>query len=123
MSAASPVECRCTAMHGQVTYIVPPAVETGESASKIQQFKIRILNLCYLAIPTLLGECSAWWGKPDKLQGALVFHKKYLGKRLGYQMFVMLGNVAWVCAHIGLYTLCCVSLITGVGYRVEQWGG
>ena len=32
-------------------------------------------------------------------------------------------NVAWVCAHLGLYTLCSVSLIAGVGYRVEQWGG
>ena len=24
---------------------------------------------------------------------------------------------------VGLYTLCWVSLIGGVGYRVEQWGG
>ena len=24
---------------------------------------------------------------------------------------------------VGLYTLCWVSLIAGVGYRVEQWGG
>ena len=30
---------------------------------------------------------------------------------------------AWVCAHLGVYTLCWVSLIGGVGYRVEQWGG
>ena len=72
MSAASPVECRCTAMHGEVTYIVPPAVETGESASKIQQFKIRILNLCYLAIPTLLDECSALWGELNKLHAGCI---------------------------------------------------
>ena len=27
----------------------------------------------------------------------------------------------YACAH--LYTLCPVSLITGLGYKVEQWGG
>ena len=34
-------------------------------------------------------------------------------------------NVAWLCAHLGfiVYTVLGVSIITGVGYRVEQWGG
>ena len=34
-------------------------------------------------------------------------------------------TVVWVCAHLGfiVHAQCWVSLIAGVGYRVEQWGG
>ena len=60
------------------------------------------------------------------VHGALVFYRKYLGKRLGHQMY-MWRNVAWVSSLLGFIvhsSLCCmVSLITEVGYRVEQWGG
>ena len=38
----------------------------------------------------ILGECSALWGEPEQVAGALVFHRKYLGNRLRQQMCVML---------------------------------
>ena len=60
----------------------------------------------------------------SELQCALVFHRKCLGKRLEHQLQV---RHTGVCGGIhvlilgSLYTLCWVSLIAGVGYRVEQW--
>ena len=62
------------------------------------------------------------------MHGALVFHRKCLGKRLGHQMYMVvfveecsMGIFSsWVhCTQFIVW----VSLIAGVGYRVEQWGG
>ena len=61
----------------------------------------------------ILGECSALWGEPERVAWCiiLVFHRKCLGKRLGHR------------ADLGLivHTVLGVSIITGVGYRVERW--
>ena len=62
----------------------------------------------------------------SELQGALVFHRGCSGKRLGHQkympVFVEECSMGYVLMLGSLYTLCWVSLINGVGYRVEQWG-
>ena len=53
---------------------------------------------------------------------ALTFHRKCLRKRLGHQMYIWTVFVEECSMGMGsLYTLCWVSLIAGVGYRVEQW--
>ena len=71
--------------------------------------------VCSIAIYILyiLGECSALWGEPERVAWCiiLVFHRKCLGKRLGHR------------ADLGLivHTVLGVSIITGVGYRVERW--
>ena len=59
------------------------------------------------------------------MHGALVFHRKCLGKRLGHQMLYMVVFVeecsmgifpSWVhCTQFVVW----VSLIAGVGYRVS----
>ena len=60
----------------------------------------------------------------SELHGALVFHR--MGKRLGHQMHMVV--FVEECS-MGIFsswvhcTQCWVSLIAGVGYRVEQWGG
>ena len=62
----------------------------------------------------------------SELQGAFVFHRKFLGKRLGHQIYMVVFSeeyTAWVCAHLWFIAHCWVSLITGVGYGVKQWGG
>ena len=62
----------------------------------------------------------------SELQGALVFHRKCQGKRLGHQMYmpVFVEECSMgMCSSWVHCTLCRVSLIAGVGYRVEQWGG
>ena len=56
-----------------------------------------------------------------ELHGALVFHRKCMGKRLGHQMCLW-SNVALVCAHLG-FIAHCVGYLAGVEYGVEQWGG
>jgi len=62
------------------------------------------------------------------MHGALVFHRKCLGKRLGHQMYMpVFGEESsmgmWLIDIMGsLYTLCWVSLIAGVGYGMKQWG-
>jgi len=62
------------------------------------------------------------------MHGALVFHRKCLGKKLGHQMYMvvfveecsMCIFSSWVhCTQFIVW----VSIIAGVGYRVEQWGG
>ena len=75
-----------------------------------------------------LGECSALWGELSELQGALAFHRKSRGKRLGHQMYMPVfveecSMHGYVLILGSLYTLCWVSLIAGVGYRVEYLGG
>ena len=54
-----------------------------------------------------------------------MFHRKSLGKRLGDQMYmpVFVEEHEYVLLLGSLYILCWVSLIAGVGYRVQQWGG
>ena len=62
----------------------------------------------------------------SELRGALVFHRKCLGKSLGHQkyMLVFVGEFSMgMCSSSVHCTQCWVSLITGVGYRVKQWGG
>ena len=62
----------------------------------------------------------------SELQGALVFHRKCQGKRLGHQMYMLLfveECSMGMCSSWVHCTLCRVSLIAEVGYRMEQWGG
>ena len=62
----------------------------------------------------------------SELQGALVFHRKCQGKKLGHQMYMLVfveECSMGVCTSWVHRTLYRVSLIAGVGYRVEQWGG
>ena len=42
---------------------------------------------------------------------------------IGHQMYMPVFVEECSMGMCSLYTLCWVSLITGVGYRVEQWGG
>ena len=52
----------------------------------------------------------------------MVFHRKCVQKRLGHQMYIwcLWRNVAWVSSHLGFIVIVWVSLIAGVGYRVEN---
>ena len=57
---------------------------------------------------------------------ALVFHRKCLAIRLGDQMYMVVfveKSSMGMCSSWVHCTQCWVSLIAGVGYRVEQWGG
>ena len=59
----------------------------------------------------------------SELHGALVFHTKCLGKRLGHQIYVPLfveDCSMGMCSSWVHFTW--LSLIAKVGYRVEQWG-
>ena len=63
-------------------------------------------------------------GSLSELHGALVFHR--MGKRLGHQMYMVFVEEcsmgifsSWVyCTQFIVW----VSLMSGGGYRVEQWG-
>ena len=55
----------------------------------------------------------------SELHGALVFHRKCLGKRLGHQMYMPVfveQCIAWVCAHLGFI----VHTVSGISNR---WSG
>ena len=65
-------------------------------------------------------------GSLSELQGALVFHR--MGKRVGHQMYMVVFVEECSMCIFSSWVYCTqfivwVSLISGVGYRVEQWGG
>ena len=53
------------------------------------------------------------------VHGALAFHKKSLGKKLGHQMYMPVFVEECSMGVCSLYTLCWASLIAGVGFKVE----
>ena len=55
------------------------------------------------------------------VRGALVFHRKCLGKKLGYKVVFVEECSMGMCSSWVHCTQCWVSLITGVGYRMERW--
>ena len=60
------------------------------------------------------------------VHGALVFHRKCLGKRLGHQMYMVVFVEECSMSMCSSRVHCTqfivwVSLIAGVGYRMERW--